>query len=75
MPKQQNTIVKLTDEEITHLIADLDLKLKKCDPLGYPSTNGSVLPLATATIWNSIYKKLTDEDHKTFLYFKDCLRQ
>lgn len=66
-------IIEFTDKEITFLKLELDYKLKTCNPLGYPTSNSAILPLAHAEFYNGIYKKITGHDHADYLKYKNCL--
>lgn len=65
--------IELTTKEIDFLKLELDYRLKKCNPLGYPTSNSTILPKVHAEFYNMLYKKLTNHDHLEYIKYKETL--
>lgn len=66
--------IELSERELNFLQVELDYRLKKCNPLGFPTTNSQIVPKEHAEFYNSFYKKLTNRDHPDYLKYKETLR-
>ena len=67
--------IELTQQEKDFLVTELDYRLKKCTPLGHPTSNSPQLPKPHAEFYNSLYKKITQHDHSDFIKFKGTLKE
>lgn len=65
--------IELSKKEIDFITLELDYRLKKCNPLGYPTTNSTILPKEHAEFYNGLYKKLTNHDHIDYIKYKETL--
>lgn len=65
--------IELTQKEIDFIKLELDYRLKKCSPLGYPTSNSTVLPKEHAEFYNGLFKKLTTRDHADYIKYKETL--
>lgn len=66
--------IELSEQEKEFLRIELDYRLKKCTPLGYPTSNSTQLPKSHAELYNGLYKKLTTQDHVDYIRFRDTLK-
>lgn len=66
--------IELSEQEKEFLRIELDYRLKKCTPLGYPTSNSTQLPKGHAELYNGLYKKLTAQDHVDYIRFRDTLK-
>ena len=66
--------IELTQQEIDFLTNELDYRLKKCTPLGHPTTNTPQLPKPHAEFYNALYKKINHHDHIDFVKYQKTLK-
>jgi hypothetical protein len=66
--------IELNTKEIEFLKNELDYRLKKCTPLGHPTSNSTQLPKVHADFYNSLYKKLHSHDHIDYIRYKETLK-
>ena len=66
--------IELNEKELNFLKLELDYRLKKCDPLGFPTSNSQILPKEHAEFYNQFYKKLTNTDHPAYVKYKETLK-
>lgn len=65
--------IELNDKEQKFILLELDYRLQKCNPLGFPTSNSQNLPKEHAEFYNNLYKKLSGADHKDYIKYKETL--
>lgn len=66
--------IDLDDKEYNFIKLELDYRLKKCHPLGFPTSNSQIVPKEHADFYNQFYKKLTKTDHPDYIKYRETLK-
>ena len=71
--KDRKMTIEITQKEANFIKLELDYRLKKCSPLGYPTSNSQVLPKEHADLYNGLYHKITGSDHPDYIKYRETL--